>query len=273
MIHDCALTEHYMLFPLMPLTTDLERLKAGGQHWVYDPDFPVVIGVVPRNGRGDQVRWFNAPHAFTGHTINAFEEDGRIVFDTYECDGNGFAAVMPDKHGRMSDPTKVTTRAVRWRIDYHAASPVLTDRQVLFVADGEGPHIDPRRMCRSYRHVFAPTLNRSRLITDRNGRVVPVFFNQLTHFDLATGRREDWYAGEGATLQDPVYFPRSATAEEDDGYLIVVLNRPLEKSNELVILQSRRLGAGPVARLRLPVRLRLGIHSNWIDGSLVPSWR
>jgi len=128
-------------------------------------------------------------------------------------------------------------------------------------------------MCRSYRHVFAPTLNRSRLITDRNGRVVPVFFNQLTHFDLATGRREDWYAGEGATLQDPVYFPRSATAEEDDGYLIVVLNRPLEKSNELVILQSRRLGAGPVARLRLPVRLRLGIHSNWIDGSLVPSWR
>jgi carotenoid cleavage dioxygenase len=34
MIHDCALTKNYMVFPIMPYTSDLERLKAGGPHFV-----------------------------------------------------------------------------------------------------------------------------------------------------------------------------------------------------------------------------------------------
>jgi carotenoid cleavage dioxygenase len=205
--------------------------------------------------------------------VNAYEEDGTIVFDVYEADGNGFAPVVPDKHGRPTPPGSVTTRHVRWRIDYHANVTDLSDREVLAVVNGEGPHIDPRRQLRPYRHVFVPSLDRSKLETDENGRPYPVMFNQLSHFDLVAGTRDDWYPGPAATFQDPVYVLKSPDAAEDDGYLIAPVNWPLERRSELVILDTLDLAGGPLARLRLPVRMRLGIHSTWIDGDLVDSWR
>jgi carotenoid cleavage dioxygenase-like enzyme len=272
MIHDCALTQSYMVFPLMPITSDMERLRAGGPHFVYDSEFPQIFGVIPRRGNASQVRWFRAPHAFTGHTVNAYDEAGKITLDVYEADGNGFDPVVPDKHGKITPPGSVRTRLVRWRIDYDSPHDELSDREVLAEVDGEGPHIDPRLHTTPYRHVFTPTLDRNKIETDVNGRPQPVMFNQLSHFDLQSGEREDWFAGPGATLQDPVYFPKSPTAAENDGYMIAVLNWPMEKRSELIILNTLNVPRGPIARIKLPVRMRLGIHATWIDGALVPTW-
>ena len=272
MIHDCAVTDNYVLFPVMPITSDMARLRAGGPHFIYEADMPQYFGVMPRKGRGDEIRWFTAPPAFPGHTVNAYEEDGKIVFDLLEAEGNGFAPVIADADGNAPPPGSVPNALVRWRIDYHANSTELTDREVLAPVGGEGAHIDPRRELRPYRHMFVPTLDPKLLTTDVNGRPVPVMFNQLSHFDLQTGARTNWYAGPAATLQDPVFVPRSADAAEGDGYLIALLNRPLERRSELVILESLNLEAGPVARISLPLRMRLGIHATWIDGSLVPEW-
>ncbi|EGY02493.1 9-cis-epoxycarotenoid dioxygenase [Nitrospirillum viridazoti Y2] len=272
MIHDCAATPNYTILPLMPVTSDLGRLKDGGPHFIYDPDMPQIFGVLPRMGGVGDVRWFRAPPGFTGHTVNAFEEDGLIVFDVLEADGNGFAPVITDRNGNVPPPGSVSTSLVRWRIDYHALSEELSDRTVLARVDGEGPHIDPRREMRPQRHVFVPTLDRTKLTTDKNGRPMPVLFNQLSHFDLEAGTQESWYPGPAATFQDPVFVLRSPDADEGDGFLIAVLNHPLERRSELVILESLRLTAGPVARLNLPMRMRLGIHASWIDGAFVPDW-
>lgn len=38
------------MFPLIPQTCDLERMKAGGEHWQWTPDIPLYIGVLPRRG-------------------------------------------------------------------------------------------------------------------------------------------------------------------------------------------------------------------------------
>lgn len=273
MIHDCAATENYTILPLMPITSDLDRLRSGGPHFVYDPDMPQIFGVLPRYGDAGSIRWFRGPPGFTGHTVNAFEdEDGKIVFDVLEADGNGFAPVITDLAGQAPPPGSVSSALVRWRIDYNDASLTLSDRTVLATVNGEGPHIDPRRELRSHRHVFVPTLDRSKLATDKNGRPQPVMFNQLSHFDLETGARSDWYPGPAATFQDPVFFPRSEDAPEGDGFLIALLNHPLEGRSEMVVLESLRLAAGPVARIKLPMRMRLGIHSTWIDGAQVPVW-
>ncbi|HEU4960744.1 MAG TPA: carotenoid oxygenase family protein [Sphingomonas sp.] len=272
MIHDCALTDNYVIFPVMPITSDLERLRAGGPHFIYEGDMPQYFGVMPRKGRADEIRWFKAPPAFPGHTVNAFEEDGKIVFDLLEAEGNGFAPVITDIEGNAPPPGSVPNALVRWHIDYHANSDELTQREVLAPVGGEGAHIDPRRELLSYRHMFVPTLDPEKLTTDTNGRPVPVLFNQLSHFDLQAGTRTNWYPGPAATFQDPVFVPRSADADEGDGYLIALLNHPLDRRSELVILESLKLEAGPVARLGLPLRMRLGIHSTWIDGSLVKEW-
>lgn len=51
------LTIEQVIFPLIPLTCDIERLKNGGEHWQWTPDIPAYFGVIPRRGaQGSDVK-------------------------------------------------------------------------------------------------------------------------------------------------------------------------------------------------------------------------
>ena len=61
MMHDFAITEHYVLFPIYPTTCDLARLEAGGDHWVHELGRDSFVGVMPRYGAVSEMRWFRGP--------------------------------------------------------------------------------------------------------------------------------------------------------------------------------------------------------------------
>ena len=42
--HDWGVTREHLVFPIMPLTADDRRLRAGGQYYQYDPDLPSRLG-------------------------------------------------------------------------------------------------------------------------------------------------------------------------------------------------------------------------------------
>ena len=46
MVHDWAVTENFVIFPIIPLTASLDRLKAGGPIYVWDGSQDVYLGVV-----------------------------------------------------------------------------------------------------------------------------------------------------------------------------------------------------------------------------------
>lgn len=271
MIHDCAITDHYTILAIMPYSSDIERLRAGGLHFQFEPDMPQYFGVLPRYGKAEQVRWFRAPPAFAGHTVNAFERDGKICFDLLEANGNAFGPMFPDKDGNTAPFGSLKTALVRWNIDYAAPSLELThaSREALAPVTGEGPHIDERWALKDYRYAWVPGMDFSKLATDAQGRPIPAIFNCLTRIDLHGGPMDAWFAGPEATLQDPVYAPRLGGSAEGDGYLIAIVNWVLSRRTELVVLEAMNLAAGPLARIRVPVCLRTGIHSTWIPASLI----
>ena len=53
--HDWGVTREHLVFPIMPLTADDRRLRAGGQYYQYDPDLPSAWGrhAARRLGRPD----------------------------------------------------------------------------------------------------------------------------------------------------------------------------------------------------------------------------
>jgi carotenoid cleavage dioxygenase len=271
MIHDCAATEHYTVFPIMPFTSSLERLRAGGLHFQYEPDMPQYFGVIPRYGSADQVRWFRAPPAFPGHTVNAFDRGGKICFDLLEANGNAFGPMFPDKDGNIAPLGSLKGALVRWTIDYHDTNLELgpAARQELAPVTGEGPHIDERRAQGDYRYAWVPGLDMKRLATDAQGRPIPAIFNTLTRIDLHGGPMDEWFAGAGATFQDPVHVPRAGATTEGAGYLLAILNWVESRRTELVVLNAMDLAAGPLARIRVPVCLRTGIHATWIPAALL----
>ena len=89
------------------------------------------------------------------------------------------------------------------------------------------------------------------------------FFNQLAHVNVRTGETRTWYAGDAHCFQEPVFVPRSADAPEGDGFLLSLLNDLRSGATELVILDTHDLSAGPVARVQIPLRMRMSLHGNW----------
>lgn len=61
MIHDCGISKNYLVLPLTPLKMSIERLKAGGNKFAWDPNEDQVYGIVPRRGgKPEDVKWFRA---------------------------------------------------------------------------------------------------------------------------------------------------------------------------------------------------------------------
>jgi len=67
MIHDCGITENYLVLPLTPLKADLERIKKGGNHFAWDPDEDQWYGIVPRRGgKPEDIVWLRSKNGKFG---------------------------------------------------------------------------------------------------------------------------------------------------------------------------------------------------------------
>jgi carotenoid cleavage dioxygenase len=94
-----------------------------------------------------------------------------------------------------------------------------------------------------------------------------MFINCLGHIDLSTGKEERYFCGPKSTLQEPTFIPKSDNAAEGEGYLVALVNRYDEMRSDLVVLDAQHLDDGPVATVKLPLRLRQGLHGSWVPES------
>lgn len=97
-------------------------------------------------------------------------------------------------------------------------------------------------------------------------------FNVLGHFTWEGRTQDVVWAGPTATWQEPAFIPRRGGTEEGDGYLIALKNHLDVLRNDVVILDARDLAKGPVAVIKLPFKLKLGLHGNWVDGTELEEW-
>jgi carotenoid cleavage dioxygenase len=90
-----------------------------------------------------------------------------------------------------------------------------------------------------------------------------LMMNTLGHLDHATGQTHSWWAGATSSLQEPAFVPKSADSGEGEGWIVAVCNRLDEWRSDLLMFDALRIEEGPLATVRLPVRLRTGLHGNW----------
>ena len=85
-------------------------------------------------------------------------------------------------------------------------------------------------------------------------------------FDHQTRATQLYRAGEGVTLAEACFAPRSKTAPEGSGYLMGVASHAQEGGRaDLVILDAEHIDQGPVATVRLPTRICGQIHGWWVS--------
>jgi carotenoid cleavage dioxygenase len=256
-VHDFGVTDEHIIIPFYPLITDVAVLKQGGPFYQWHDDKPVKVAVLPRRGTAAQLRWFEGPTASAGHMMNAVTDGSTVHLDVVQYDGNCFP-FFPTPDGRAcAAPPPLLTRC---SFDLASGGSQYSQR-VLCKQPGEMPRIDDRFQGRAYRHGY--------MVMGRGADGS----STVGHVDVATGSVDCWAHGAAISVHEPQFVPRSPSAPEGDGWLLVILNRLDQGHSELAIFDALQVAAGPVARLHVPVRVRSTFHGCWVPDEVRRSGR
>ena len=246
MIHDCSITERWMVVYDLPVTFDLDAAMGGGRFpYVWNEAHPARVGLVPLNGRGADVRWFDVAPCYVFHPLNAFDDGDRVVLDVIRY------ARMFDRSRLGPDEAPPTWH--RWTLDTvtgRVREEQRSDRTFEF------PRVDERRVGRPFRWGYG-----TETVVEATGNE---FGGRLVRVDATTGEASVVELGPGRVSGEWVMIPRHTDAAEDDGWLMSLVHDAHTDRSELVVLAADAPDAGPVARVELPVRVPVGFHGNWV---------
>ncbi|MGH9137361.1 MAG: carotenoid oxygenase family protein [Acidimicrobiales bacterium] len=212
----------------------------------WNPEYPARVGVMPRNGDGSSVRWFDVEPCYVYHPLNSYDEDGdeggRIVLDVIR---------HPKTFVAGNDPYGGQPTFDRWTVDL-AAGKVIEER--LDDRGQEFPRHDERLTGRRHRYGYA-----AGFIGDDVGFD---FADALLKHDLAGGRTATRSFGAGTKVGEFVFVPSALDATEDEGVLMGFVHNEGTGRTDLVLVDAATLD--DVATVHLPTRVPYGFHGNWI---------
>ncbi|OJY71087.1 MAG: hypothetical protein BGP16_10820 [Sphingobium sp. 66-54] len=253
-VHDFAIADEWIVVPFFPLITDLDVVKAGGPYYQWHPEENVHVALVPRYGKAEDIRWFKGPAGSAGHMMNAHREGSKIHLDVCYYDGNCFP-FFTTPQGEETAP--VPPFLTRMTFDLASNEDGFETKRLLGMPC-EMPRTDDRYLGRPYRYgyVIARGLDGS---------------GGIGRFDHQTGALELWNPGPGDGVQEPQFIPRRPDAPEGDGWLLVPVSRVSQMRSDLAILDAQNVAAGPVALLKLPIRVRATFHGTWVPEETLQS--
>lgn len=267
MMHDFVITENYVLFPIYPTTCDAERVKAGGDHWVHEMERDSWVGVMPRYGDVAELRWFKGPKGVSCyHMMNAHEDGaGNILFDQCLSNVNAFPFIQKAS-GLNVAPQDSGGRLARWIISLADGADTITE--VVIGPPGDFPIIPADRQGRPFSHGWMLTMNPEMQGPPVAGGPVGAMFNMLLRLDFTGQPVQALPLPPAHCYNEPVHVPASQAGH--DGWLVTLVDRqdgPDAFAHECWIIEASNLGAGPVARVEIPQRMRPQVHGWWVSAA------
>jgi carotenoid cleavage dioxygenase len=258
LMHDFAVTEEHVVFPFMPITADRARIEAGGPHWVWEPSKESYIGIMPRDGSVAEMRWFKRPSCFVFHFMNAYTEGNKVFVDACYTKVNPFPFITQES-GLEYDPAELEGALMRWSFDL--GKPGDSFEEYAIGPGGDMPRVADKHLMRrhevAYYASFDPTLGPPQL----QGPVGPGF-NVLNRIEPESGRLQKFTLGPLWTFNEPIHIPSKQPGHE--GYLAMVIDDHTRFLSEVALLEAEHIERGPIARIKLPIRLRSQVHGNWV---------
>jgi carotenoid cleavage dioxygenase len=233
-MHDFAITQRHVVFYVLPvLFGDLRSAVP----LCWDPSFPARVGILPRDGFQDDMRWFDVAPCTISHTVNAFEDGASVVLDAV----------------RAPRPLVAhTLHRFTFDLDRGSARESTLDPRFL-----DFPRVHPHYVGARHRFVYSTEL----CDFGRDGS----FSKTRAHrHDLQLQRSlvhefgEDWMPGEAVVI------PRADRRDEQAAWIMLFVHARDGSQTELVVLDAEHFSAPPLARVRIPGRVPYGLHGAWL---------
>ena len=253
MVHDFVITRDYVLFPIFPLTCDMSRIAKFGFPFAFDSSAGAFIGVLERGAPVSEIRWLEAPVCYVYHYLNAWNDGGRVTFDSIDFP---MAPNFPTADGSLPAHADAQGKLTRWTVDVKTGA---IDREQTLDVASEFPRIDDRFAASRHRHGYIAAASKR---SKGDGGL----FHEITHIDYESGSVKSWDAGCGNAVSEPVFVEKSGGAEEGKGWLLATLFDSQTTTSSLVILDAQAVEDGPIAKAKLDHRIPYGFHGSWRSG-------
>ncbi|HUO48845.1 MAG TPA: carotenoid oxygenase family protein [Acidimicrobiales bacterium] len=249
MIHDFAVTEHHAVFLDSPAIFDVPAMVRGEpmMHWA--PEAGTRIGVLPRRGGSQDIRWFDLENQYVVHFFNAWDDGDRV-----EVRAPRFSH-MPGAFDFETPTGEEAPMPWAWSIDLATGtveSSQTDDR------GGEFPRVNDALATRRTRYGYNCLARTWEFEFE---------FHGVVKYDEQTGTSQERFYGESEVSGEHVFAPDPDGTAEDDGWLLSFVADRADDTTDLVILDAHDITAEPVARVHIPRRVPIGFHANWLPTS------
>ena len=239
MMHDFVITEEHAVFLDSPIVFDIANLGKGPMvQW--RPENGTRIGVMPRRGTAEDVRWFEIDPGHVQHFWNGWADGDRIEFSGTRFEHPDFGIDGTAAEGESTVDHDAAVPGARSGSTWPPAPPVGADRR---------PGRRLRPVQRRVRRRAVP-LHYMSAVVDPDRRLGD--FDTIVRYDDATGERQVWSSGPSGHVGESVFAPDPAGTGEDDGWLLNAVYDDATDRTDLCVLDARDVAAGPIARVHLP---------------------
>jgi len=256
--HSFGLTPGYFIFIEMPWELDIFRLVTGqlrgiplAECYSWNPQKGTKFHVVSR--KDGTVTTFSTEAFFVFHTVNAFEEGGKIVIDIAAYpDASINAEFFFDHLLTRGLSRKSAARLKRFTLDLDTG--IVGNTVICGEETFDLPGISRNVAGRAYRYAYGLGM------PDDPGTDFPA---RLLKIDVTRGTSTAWQADQ-AFPGEPVFVARPGGADEDDGVVLSLVFDGRSGTSYLLILDGTTMKE--VARAVLPHRIPFGLHGIFVEG-------
>ncbi len=252
-LHDFAASTNYVVFYLSPYILDTSGLTERGLATIdslsWQPERGSQLLVLCRK-TGHEIARIPIEGRYCLHTINAFEQDGRLVVDVIE-----FERPVYDQYQVLPNLFEDVPFGQPVRFVVAPATQKIVEKKTInYWSAPDFPAIDPHCDSRPYDDLWM-------LGISSTGQLGRKFFDRLVHvkwsqpdkFDIWACPHKQFLGGEPVVVRDP--------AEPNRGVIVCHIFDASVPSSRFAIFDAAHISVGPFASLRLTDTIHLGFHA------------
>ncbi|KAG5225397.1 carotenoid cleavage dioxygenase [Salix suchowensis] len=292
--HDMGVTERYNVIIDFPLTIDIHRLMKGGPLIKFDKEEYARIGVMPRYGDADSVRWFEVEPNCTFHILNCFEEGDEVVVRgcrslesvisescDMDLDKSEWVSGRLRSKGPIQQDAKYSTkdellfsRSYEWRLNMETRE--VKERNLTGTPFAmEFPMINPNFNGVKNKFGYTQTVHDSASASSgmpKFGGLAKLYFEETDNKEWGESEghiKVEHHEFEGNTFcTGAAFVPKEGGREEDDGWIITFVHDEDTNTSKVYIIDTKNFTSEPVAKITLPCRVPYGFHGAFMPTPL-----
>ncbi|KAK0572200.1 hypothetical protein LWI29_027734 [Acer saccharum] len=294
--HEIGVTQRYNVFLDYPLSIDIKRLVLGGPLIKYENEGYAKIGIMPRYGDADSIKWFDVEPNCTFHILNCFEDGDEVVvwgcralesiipgpdlgLDKFEWFSRKFKPIEPveESFDAITNDRLLFSRPYEWRLNMQTGE--VKERNLIgteFSMDFPMINGDYTGLKNKYGYTqIVDSKASSASGLPKYGGLAKLYFEEPnTEISMREVQSEEPIKveyhkfEEGVFCTGATFVSKGRGLEEDDGWIITFVHNENTNTSEVYIIDTKKFSGEPIAKITLPCRVPYGFHGAFMSTPL-----